>query len=119
MPCTECTTHGRECITDELSDKRRKASAKKTQDELADTQAYLNQLLEFLRDGDPAAVDHLLLNLRNGADFDTVRAYITQARANQQSSTQPPIQSSHHSHHGINPNLMDPNMRNFYDPNSR
>lgn len=119
MPCTECTTHGRECITDELSDKRRKASAKKTQGELTETQAYLNQILEFLREGELTTVNHFIHTIRNGADFDAIRAYVIQALASQPPSTQPPIQSPHHSHHGMHPNMMDPNMRNFFDPNSQ
>ncbi|CAI7637543.1 unnamed protein product, partial [Penicillium pancosmium] len=118
MPCTECVTHGRECVTDELSDKRRKASARRTQEELNDTRSILESLLRLIRIGDAASLQSMVQTVRGGADLDEIRNFLDQVLP-AQSSAQHNILNPQHPHHGIDPNMMDPNMRDFFGPNSQ
>lgn len=118
MPCTECVTHGRECVTDELSDKRRKASAKRTQEELNDTKSILESLLQLIRLGDAASLQAMVQTVRGGAGLDEIRNFLEQVLP-AQSSTQPSILNPQHPHHHMDPNMMDPNMRGFFGPNSQ
>ncbi|KAJ5984160.1 hypothetical protein N7481_006259 [Penicillium waksmanii] len=118
MPCTECVTHGRECVTDELSDKRRKASARRTQEELNDTRSILESLLRLIRIGDAASLQSMVQTVRGGADLDEIRNFLDQVLP-AQSSTQHNILNPQHPQHGIDPSMMDPNMRDFFGPNSQ
>jgi len=123
MPCTECVTHGRECVTDELSDKRRKASAKRTQEELTDLRGFLDQILTVMRISDPAALQHFVQTVRAGADMDEIRATVqrilhahthTHTQSSEPTILRPSPQIPHV---GIDPNMVDPSMRNFFNPN--
>ncbi|KAJ5125987.1 hypothetical protein N7448_005298 [Penicillium atrosanguineum] len=80
--CTECETHGRECLYDETSDKRRKAAAKRTQEDLGNLREFVEQLLHLLRAGDNNTVQHLIHQIRSGASQEDIRAitlqYLTQ-----------------------------------------
>ncbi|KAJ5449678.1 uncharacterized protein N7458_006127 [Penicillium daleae] len=49
-PCMECQAHNRKCTFDELADKRRKANARQAQENLESERAYLDSLLDILRD---------------------------------------------------------------------
>ncbi|KAK5798461.1 hypothetical protein VI817_004751 [Penicillium citrinum] len=120
MPCTECVTHGRECVTDELSDKRRKASAKRTQEELIDLRGFLDQILTVMRISDPAALQHFVQTVRAGADMNEIRdtvQRILHAHTHNQSSEPTLRPSPQNLHVGIDPNMVDPSMRNFFNPN--
>jgi hypothetical protein len=46
----ECQAHNRKCTFDELADKRRKANARQAQENLESERAYLDSLLDILRD---------------------------------------------------------------------
>ncbi|CAI7677999.1 unnamed protein product [Penicillium manginii] len=113
MPCTECVTHGRECVTDELSDKRRKASARRTQEELNDTRTILDSLLELMRIGDPASLQSMIQTVRGGAGLDEIRNFLDQVLPTQQSN----ILNTQHPPHNLDP-MMDPSMRGYFNPNS-
>jgi hypothetical protein len=76
--CTECETHGRECLYDETSDKRRKATAKRTQEDLANLRGFLEQLLHVLRAGDSNTIQHLIRQIRFGASQEDIRAITLQ-----------------------------------------
>lgn len=78
MPCTECVIHGRECVTEELSDKRRKASARRTQKELNDTRSLLKSLLRLIRIGDAASLQTMVQTVRGGAELDEIRNFLDQ-----------------------------------------
>ncbi|KAJ5089803.1 hypothetical protein N7532_008487 [Penicillium argentinense] len=136
MPCTECVAHGRECVTDELSDRRRKAAAKKTQEELADLRGFVEQVLDIFRSNDETHLQHFINTVRAGASTEQIRATVEQLRGQRQS--QQPQQQQHpqqsqppqpqapilpHPHQGppnpvtdMDPNMMNPNMGNYYSP---
>ncbi|KAJ5146593.1 uncharacterized protein N7515_001157 [Penicillium bovifimosum] len=66
VPCSECIRRNRECIFDELADRRRKASARRMQEELIGLQEFLVQLLGVLREGNNAEVQYLVNAIRSG-----------------------------------------------------
>lgn len=106
MPCTECTNSGKECIFDELSDRRRKASAKKTQEELTSLRDFLDQLLSAFRSNDGAAVQHLINTIRAGASHDEIRQIVLQIHAQSSGSSRP---------NDMDPNMINDHMSNFFD----
>jgi hypothetical protein len=79
--CTKCETHGRECLYDETSDKRRKAAAKRTQEDLANVRGFVEQLLQVLRAGDSKTIQHLIHQIRSGASQEDIRAITLQHQA--------------------------------------
>lgn len=97
--CTECETHGRECLYDESSDKRRKASAKRTQEDLSNLREFVEQLLQLLRVGDNNTVQHLIHQIRSGATQEDICGIVFQyfAQTGQ-----------------LNRNMMN-NTSNYYD----
>ncbi|KAJ6096582.1 hypothetical protein N7486_007328 [Penicillium sp. IBT 16267x] len=107
VPCTECQAHKRECIFDELSDRRRKASAKKTQEELTSLRDFLDQLLDAFRSNDGAAVQHLINRIRAGASQEEIRRIVLHIHT----------QSSGSSSHSpdMDPNMINDHMSNFFD----
>jgi hypothetical protein len=92
-------------VTDELSDKRRKASARRIQKELNDTRSILGSLLTIIRIGDAASVRTMVQIVRGGAELDEIRKFLDHPA---QSSTQPNNLNPQNPHHGIDPNMMDP-----------
>lgn len=110
MPCSECQAHGRECIFDELSDRRRKASAKRTQEELDTLRSFVEHLLGVIRDQDGSAVNQLVGLIRSGANQDEIHNAVMHLRA--QSASTSHHDTMDHSHAMIN----DHHMNNFFDP---
>ncbi|OQE16403.1 hypothetical protein PENSTE_c024G00946 [Penicillium steckii] len=130
MPCSECVTHGRECITDELSDKRRKASARRTQEELVDLRGFVDQILTVLRISDPATLQHLIQTIRAaGENYDEIRGVVTQILHSHSRTPQSSDPNLHQSpqipqipqipHPEMDPNMVDPSMRHYYNPNQQ
>ncbi|KAJ5216231.1 uncharacterized protein N7498_002638 [Penicillium cinerascens] len=76
--CTECETHGRDCLFDETSDRRRKAAAKRTQEDLANLREFVEQLLQLFRAGDNNTVQHLIHQIRSGASQEEIRVVVLQ-----------------------------------------
>ncbi|KAJ6163939.1 hypothetical protein N7470_002611 [Penicillium chermesinum] len=81
QPCSECQTHIRECVFDKLSDRRRKATAKKTQEELTSLQEFVRELLGALRSSDGTLAQHTLDTIRAGASEDDILAAIRHVQA--------------------------------------
>lgn len=108
MPCSECQAHGRECIFDELSDRRRKASAKRTQEELDTLRSFVEHLLGVFRDQDGGTVNQLIGLIRSGATQDEIHNAVMHLRA----------QSAGPTHHESMDHAMmnDHHMNNFFDP---
>ncbi|KAJ6141201.1 hypothetical protein N7470_010097 [Penicillium chermesinum] len=79
QPCSECQTHTRECVFDKLSDRRRKATVKKTQEELTSLQEFMRELLGALRSSDGTLAQHTLDTIRAGASEDEILASIRHA----------------------------------------
>jgi hypothetical protein len=102
-------------VADELSDKRRKASARRTQEELNDTRTILESLLRLIRIGDAASLQRMVQTVRGGADLDEIRKIFEQVLPTQ-SAAQPNIFNPQHPHNGID---LGPNMRDFFGPNSQ
>lgn len=109
MPCTECIAHCRECILDEMGDRRRKASARRIEEELSNLREFLDQMLGVFRRGDNAEAQHLINTIRSGASIETIRAAVLQLLA-QNPNLQNPGQPG--PNNGLDPN--DPNT--FFDP---
>ncbi|KAJ5272678.1 hypothetical protein N7478_007803 [Penicillium angulare] len=107
VPCSECQAHGRDCIFDELSDRRRKASAKKTQEELANLRLFFDQLLDVFRLSDGAAIQHMIEIIRSGASQDEIRAAVLQL-----------LPQNAPSSHQLNPQVLNEHhdMGNFFEP---
>jgi hypothetical protein len=105
-------------VADELSDKRRKASARRTQEELNDSRSILESLLRLIRIGDAASLQTMVQVVRGGAKLDEIRNFLDQVLP-AQSSAHPNNLNPQHPHHSIDPSMMDPNMRDFFGPNSQ
>ncbi|KAJ5745133.1 hypothetical protein N7520_010315 [Penicillium odoratum] len=115
--CKECQkrrtrAHDRECVFDELSDRRRKASARRTQEELTRSQQelaglrdFLDQLLGALGSNDSDVVRHLIDTIRSGASHEEIRRAVLLIHT-QSSATHP---------HGMDPNMINNHMNNFFD----
>ncbi|CAG7978655.1 unnamed protein product [Penicillium olsonii] len=110
--CTECTTHSRECVFDEASDRRRKASAKRTQDQLENYRSFLDDLIGLLRDSDTRTVQLIVDTIRSGASPEHLRNTLTRILENDVG--QPSSNSGPH-----DPNLIlnytDPNDAKYHD----
>ncbi|KAJ5217054.1 hypothetical protein N7468_010062 [Penicillium chermesinum] len=106
QPCSECQAHNRECVFDELSDRRRKANAKKTKEELTSLQKFVEDLLGALRSSDGALVQHIVNTIRAGASEDEIRAVVRQAQAHAARTSNP---------HDMDPNIINDHMSNFFE----
>ncbi|KAJ5792382.1 uncharacterized protein N7503_008360 [Penicillium pulvis] len=108
VPCSECVGHpDRECVFDELSDRRRKATAKKTQEELTSLRDFLDQLLEAFRSNDGAAVQHLINRIRAGASHEEIRRIVLHIHAQTAGSSSRP--------NDMDPNIINDHMSHFFD----
>lgn len=67
-PCTQCTTHGRTCVFDESSDKRRKEYARRTEDQAEYYRDYVERLLQVIREGDESTIQQLIGIIREEGD---------------------------------------------------
>lgn len=98
-PCAECALHNRECIIDELADKRRKVAAKETEENLKSSQkdlaksrkdheitqgeleyyrSYVRYLLDAIRFGQLDDVNNLIAVIRRGATEREIGNFISQ-----------------------------------------
>ncbi|KAJ5468255.1 C6 transcription factor SndA [Penicillium sp. IBT 31633x] len=75
--CTECSLHNRECVFDEAADRRRKASAKRTQDQLDHFRSFVDDLIGLIRDRDGPTVQSIVNTIRSGADLGLIRDMLT------------------------------------------
>ncbi|KAJ5499204.1 C6 transcription factor SndA [Penicillium expansum] len=77
LVCSECLTHGRECIFDESSDKRRKASSKRALDELDYYRSFVEDFFGIFRASPEETVQYLVNTIRAGAAMEQIREIIT------------------------------------------
>ncbi|OQE84915.1 hypothetical protein PENNAL_c0025G01301 [Penicillium nalgiovense] len=75
--CTECSTHGRDCVFDEAADRRRKASAKRIQDQLDHFRSFVDDLIGLIRDSDGPTVQLIVNSIRSGATPGEIRDILT------------------------------------------
>jgi len=112
--CTECSTHARECVFDEAADRRRKASAKRIQDQLDHFRSFVDDLIGLIRDGDGPTVDLIVNTIRSGATPGEIRDTLTRILEDE---AQPNLRNSGM---GVaNPNLnstLNNNMGNYFNP---
>ncbi|OQD73223.1 hypothetical protein PENDEC_c016G03682 [Penicillium decumbens] len=104
--CTECETHGRDCLFDETSDRRRKAAARRTQEDLANLREFVEQLLQLLRVGDNNTIQHFIRQIRSGASQDEIRAIVLQFLV-QTGQLNP--------NNSLNPDMNNDNDNDFFD----
>lgn len=90
-PCTECAYHNRECVIDELADKRRKIAARETEENLRKTQeeleiarqeiqfhrSYSDQIIKVIRYSGEEEVEKFISLIRRGASNDEIRAFVS------------------------------------------
>ena len=75
MPCTGCAANGRQCVYNELADKRRKVATKHTQEKSAHYRGLLGQLLRAIRLCERDTVDGIVDIIRNlNPEDDTLHA---------------------------------------------
>ncbi|KAJ5513575.1 hypothetical protein N7463_003127 [Penicillium fimorum] len=112
--CTECSTHARECVFDEAADRRRKASAKRIQDQLDHFRSFVDDLIGVIRDGDGPTVQLIVNTIRSGATPGDIRDTLTRLLEDDQQSS-PHISGVRDSHLNLNitPNN---NMGNYFNP---
>ncbi|KAL4787287.1 hypothetical protein BJX76DRAFT_19566 [Aspergillus varians] len=91
-PCAECAFHNRECVIDELADKRRKVAAKETEENLKKSQkdlaiaqgeleyyrTYVRYLLDTIRFCQLTDVNKLVAVIRSGSTDEEIRAFLSQ-----------------------------------------
>jgi hypothetical protein len=58
----------------------------------------------------------MVQTVRGDAGLDEIRNFLDQVLS-AHSTAQPNNLNPQHPHHSIDPNMMDPNMRDFYGPN--
>lgn len=106
--CTECQAHSRECIFDEGSDKRRKGSYKRLEEETAFLRGFVETLLDSIRAGDDPTVGHIIDVIRTRVSIEEIGAVVQEIRnAQTVHATDPP------------PPTLDPmhdHMGHFFDP---
>ncbi|KAJ5383955.1 hypothetical protein N7517_001866 [Penicillium concentricum] len=112
--CTECSTHARECVFDEAADRRRKASAKRIQDQLDHFRSFLDDLIGLIRDSDGPTVQLIVNTIRSGSTPGEIRDSLTRLLEDDH-QTNSHISGTHDSHLNLNitPNN---NMGNYFNP---
>ncbi|KAH8427841.1 Zn(II)2Cys6 transcription factor domain-containing protein [Aspergillus melleus] len=75
--CSECALHGRDCIVDEFADKRRKISAKRTEESLKYYRGFVEELLEAIRSGDGSSIESIVNIIRSGASHKGIHSVVT------------------------------------------
>ncbi|CAG8347962.1 unnamed protein product [Penicillium salamii] len=119
--CTECSTHARECVFDEAADRRRKASAKRTQDQLDHFRTFVDDLIGLIRDSDGPTVQLIVDTIRSGADPRHIRDTLTRILEDdvgQPSSLSNPGPHDPNLSLNFNSNTTN-NMGNYYDHSPR
>ncbi|KAJ5776580.1 uncharacterized protein N7511_001591 [Penicillium nucicola] len=106
--CDECRTHNRECIFDEANDRRRKASAKKTQDQLDYFRTLTDDLINTIGSEDLAAVQLITDSIRSGANHEHLRDLLNSILQVHQNESQNGEETDYQ---GSNPNMS------YYNPN--
>ncbi|OKP02414.1 hypothetical protein PENSUB_7178 [Penicillium subrubescens] len=124
--CSECDTHDRECTFDEQADRRRKANAKRTQEELASLTEFTEQLLNVIRYSNNATTQHVVNVIRSSTSREEIQSVLIQILAQhpelaQQPLGPPGLPPPHQQHpsaapHHV-PNDLDPhNLGPYFDP---
>ncbi|KAJ5495713.1 hypothetical protein N7539_000829 [Penicillium diatomitis] len=72
--CSECSQHNKECTFDEQADRRRKANARRTQEELATLTIFTDQLLKVIREYDGASIQRIIDKIRSSASREEIQA---------------------------------------------
>ncbi|KAJ5616750.1 C6 transcription factor SndA [Penicillium hordei] len=113
--CTECSTHARECVFDEAADRRRKASAKRVQDQLDYFRSFVDDLIGLIRDGDRQTVQTMVDTIRSGATSGDVRDLLNSILEENQSNSR--NSGVHASSLNLNLNITPNNqMGNYFNP---
>ncbi|KAJ6139014.1 C6 transcription factor SndA [Penicillium samsonianum] len=112
--CTECSTHARECVFDEAADRRRKASAKRIQDQLDHFRSFVDDLLGLIRDSDRPTVQLIVNTIRSGATPGQIRETLTRLL---EDDSQFDSRNSGVRDSDLNLNITpNSNMGNYYGP---
>ncbi|KAJ5460809.1 uncharacterized protein N7458_002361 [Penicillium daleae] len=74
--CSECDTHDRECTFDEQADRRRKANARRTQEELASLSEFTEQLLSVIRYSNNATTQHVVNVIRSSTSREEIQSVL-------------------------------------------
>ncbi|KAJ5164127.1 uncharacterized protein N7500_005957 [Penicillium coprophilum] len=112
--CTECSTHARECVFDEAADRRRKASAKRIQDQLDHFRSFVDDLIGLIRDSDGPTVQLIVNTIRSGATPGEIRDTLTRILEDHH---QPTLSDMRDSHSHLNLNITPNNhMGNYFNP---
>ncbi|CDM34500.1 hypothetical protein DTO013E5_5003 [Penicillium roqueforti] len=111
--CTECSTHARECVFDEAADRRRKASAKRIQDQLDHFRSFVDDLIGLIRDSDGPSVQLIVNTIRSGATPGEIRDILTRLLDddNQSDSRNSGMRDS-----DVNLNFTNNHMGNYFHP---
>ncbi|EPS34022.1 hypothetical protein PDE_08984 [Penicillium oxalicum 114-2] len=72
--CSECNQHNRECTFDEQADRRRKANARRTQEELSILTNFTDQLLKVIREYDGATIQRIIDKIRSSSRREDIQA---------------------------------------------
>ncbi|KAJ5316664.1 hypothetical protein PENANT_c019G01123 [Penicillium antarcticum] len=102
--CDECRAHNRDCFFDEANDRRRKASARRTQDQLDYYRNFTEDLIASIRDRDGATVQLIVNAIRSGAENGSLRELLNRLNEDAEAEEDP-------NNRGHNPNNP------YYDPN--
>ncbi|KAF7165106.1 hypothetical protein CNMCM5623_009414 [Aspergillus felis] len=78
-PCSECALHGRDCIIDEYTDKRRKVVRDRAQEELVYYREFVQQLLAAIRHGKRTDVDAIINVIQSGASLEKIHLIVAQS----------------------------------------
>ncbi|QQK40658.1 C6 transcription factor SndA, putative [Penicillium digitatum] len=111
--CTECSTHARECVFDEAADRRRKASAKRTQDQLDHFRSFVDDLIGLIRDGDGETVQYIVNTIRSGATPGQIRDALTSILDNENQTIS---RNSDLRDLSLNLNITPNNLGNYFNP---
>ncbi|OQE05771.1 hypothetical protein PENVUL_c022G03308 [Penicillium vulpinum] len=111
--CTECSTHARECVFDEAADRRRKASAKRIQDQLDHFRSFVDDLIGLIRESDGTTVQSIVNTIRSGATPGEIRDYLTRLL---EDDNQPDPRNSSMRDANLNLNITpNNNMGNYFN----
>lgn len=71
-------THQRECVFDQDADRRRKGSARRTQEDLENVRSFVENMLSVIRDGNEENTELIITLVRAGAPLEEIQAVVEQ-----------------------------------------